>query len=65
MTKKHKNRAKNIAENDVFRILDMIDLVQTARKENQTIYVAKKYYQLAKQILKAEKKDSIIKIKTY
>jgi len=65
MPKKHRNRTENIEKNDIFKILDMIDLVQTTKKENQTIYVQKRYYKLAKQILKAEKKDSVIKIKTY
>lgn len=65
MVKKREKGFKNTQKYDIFKILDMIELLQMSKRQNQTLYVPKKSYRLAKQLLKAQKKADVIKIKTY
>jgi hypothetical protein len=56
---------KNCSKDDIFRILDSIEALQEGLKEQNTIYVPKRAYKVAKKMLKIEGKAGIVKIKTY
>ena len=61
------NKKKRISASkyDVFRILDLIELLQYNKSERKVLYVPKRAYKLAKKMLKIEGKADEVKIKTY
>jgi len=61
------NKKKHVSESkyDVFRILDLIELLQYNKSERKVLYVPKRAYKLAKKMLKIEGKADEVKIKTY
>jgi len=64
MRKKHKN-SNNMYEMDVFRLLDSLEVLQYNKSDRKVLYVPKKAYKIAKQMLKIEGKAGEVTIKTY
>jgi hypothetical protein len=61
----NKKDRKLCSQDDIFRILDSIEILQGDRRDRKTIYVPKRAYKIAKKMLKIEGKAGEIKIKTY
>lgn len=63
---RNNKKKRNLAsEYDIFRILDLIELLQYNKSDRKVLYVPKKAYKLAKKMLKIEGKGDEVKIKTY
>lgn len=58
-------KRNNIPEIDVFRLLDALEILQYNKSDRKVLYVPKKAYKIAKQMLKIEGKANEVTIKTY